>query len=211
MVRAILGHEEKRLQQSVPFRNRVTNELEDFAGIPVDAWWATDYHISWLAGALAVLVKGDPIVYDGTANQPLPPWSNPSVLNTEIFQVPPSCGTRFFKHLLKGLQYVPRVIITDKLRSYGVAQRDLLPNVEHRQSRYLNNRAENSHRPTRRRERQMQRLKSSGQAQNFLSAHAFIHGHSHPRRHLMAATNYRAIRSDAFSVWKQETCSRRTA
>ena len=51
--------------------------------------------------------------------------------------------------------------MTDKLRSYGVAQRQLLPDVEHRQSRYLNNRAENSHRPTRRRERQMQRFKSS--------------------------------------------------
>jgi hypothetical protein len=61
---------------------------------------------------------------------------------------------RFFKRLLKGLQYVPRVLVTDKLRSYGVAQRALLPEVEHRQSRYLNNRAENSHRPTRRRERQ---------------------------------------------------------
>jgi transposase-like protein len=58
---------------------------------------------------------------------------------------------RFFRQLLKGLQYVPRVIVTDKLRSYGVAQRHLLPGVEHRQSRYLNNRAENSHRPTRRR------------------------------------------------------------
>ena len=68
---------------------------------------------------------------------------------------------RFFRRLLKGLQYVPRVIVTDKLRSYGVAQRQLLPGVEHRQSRYLNNRAENSHRPTRRRERQMQRFKSS--------------------------------------------------
>jgi len=67
---------------------------------------------------------------------------------------------RLFKRLLKGLQYAPRVIITDKLRSYGVAQRHLLPDVEHRQSRYLNNRAENSHRPTRRRERQMQRFKS---------------------------------------------------
>jgi hypothetical protein len=73
---------------------------------------------------------------------------------------------------LQGLQYVPRVIVTDKLRSYGVAQRRLLPDVEHRQSRYLNNRAENSHRPTRRRERQMQRFKSLDQAQRFLSAHA---------------------------------------
>src|SRR3712207_4733977 len=50
---------------------------------------------------------------------------------------------RFFKKLLKGLQYVPRVIVTDKLKSYGVAKRELLPGVEHRQSRYLNNRAEN--------------------------------------------------------------------
>ena len=119
-----------------------------------------------------------------------------------------NAAKRFFKRLLKGLQYVPRVIITDKLRSYGLAQRRLLPNVEHRQSRYLNNRAENSHRPTRRRERQMQRFKFSDQAQNFLFTHAFIHSHFHPRRHLMAATAYRAIRSKAFSVWKQETCVR---
>jgi putative transposase len=114
---------------------------------------------------------------------------------------------RFFRRLLKGLHYVPRVIVTDKLRSYGVAKRRLLPGVERRQSRYLNNRAENSHRPTRRRERQMQRFKSLDQAQTFLSAHAFIHGHFHPRRHLLAANAYRAIRDDAFDVWHQETCA----
>ena len=56
---------------------------------------------------------------------------------------------KFFRKLLKGLQYVPRVIITDKLKSYGAAKREILPGVEHRQSRYLNNRCENSHRPTR--------------------------------------------------------------
>jgi putative transposase len=111
-----------------------------------------------------------------------------------------NAAKRFFKRLLKGLQYVPRVIVTDKLRSYGVAQRRLLPGVEHRQSRYLNNRAENSHRPTRRRERQMQRFRSPKQAQDFLSAHAFIHGHFHPRRHLMAATAYRAIRTPT-ALW----------
>jgi putative transposase len=114
---------------------------------------------------------------------------------------------RFFRRLLKALQYVPRVIVTDKLRSYGVAKRQLLPAVEHRQSRYLNNRAENSHRPTRRRERQMQRFKSLEQAQTFLSAHAFIHGHFHPRRHLLTAETYRAIRSVSFDVWHQETCA----
>src|SRR5271156_7208323 len=62
-----------------------------------------------------------------------------------------NAAKRFFKLLLNGLQYDPRVIVTDKMRSYGVAQRHLLPGVEHRQSRHVNNRAENSHRPTRRR------------------------------------------------------------
>ena len=103
---------------------------------------------------------------------------------------------------------MPGVIVTDKLRSYGVAKRHLLPDVEHRQSRYLNNRAENSHRPTRRRERQMQRFKSPEQAQDFLSAHAFIRGHFHPRHHLLAADAYRALRSVAFDVWHHETCAR---
>ena len=102
---------------------------------------------------------------------------------------------------------VQRVIVTGKLRSYGVARRQLLPGVEHRQSRYLNNRAENSHRPTRRCERQMQRFKSSEQAQEFLSAHSFIHGHFHPRRHQLVAHAHRATRSDAFKIWHQETCA----
>jgi putative transposase len=118
---------------------------------------------------------------------------------------------RFFKRLLTSLQYEPRVIVTDKLRSYGVAQRQLLPDVEHRQSRYLNNRAENSHRPTRRRERQMQRFKSSQQAQDFLSAHSFIYGHFRPRRHRLTACAYREIRSDPFNVWHKETCVRNAA
>jgi putative transposase len=108
---------------------------------------------------------------------------------------------RFFKRLLRGLQYIPRVIVTDKLKSYGAAKRQVLPNVEHRQSRNLNNRAEKSHRPTRRRERQMQRFKSPSQAQDFLSAHAFIYGHFHPPRHRLTAADYRTLRTKAFKVW----------
>jgi putative transposase len=118
---------------------------------------------------------------------------------------------RFFQRLLKGLQYEPRVLITDKLKSYGVAKRELLPNAEHRQSRYLNNRAENSHRPTRRRERQMQRFKSVRHAQHFLSAHAMIYGHFHPRRHRIKARAYRAVRATAFRVWREETCAQTPA
>ena len=74
---------------------------------------------------------------------------------------------KFFRKLLKGLTYVPRVIVTDKLKSYGAAKREILPGVDHRQHRYLNNRAENSHQPTRQREQRMQRFKSPGHAQRF--------------------------------------------
>jgi putative transposase len=116
-----------------------------------------------------------------------------------------TAAKRFFRHLLKGLQYKPRRLITDGLRSYGVARRTLLPKVKHCTSRYLNNRAENSHRPTRRRERQMQRFKSAGQAQDFLSAHAIIYGHFRPRRHRMSAGCYQRTRTKAFLIWRQET------
>jgi putative transposase len=92
-------------------------------------------------------------------------------------------ATRFFRKLLKGLGYVPRVLITDKLRSYGAARRRVLRSVTHRQSKYLNNRAENSHQPTRQRERAMKRFTSARHAQRFLSAFSGISPHFRPRRH----------------------------
>ena len=118
---------------------------------------------------------------------------------------------RFFKKLLKGLRYVPRAIVTDKLKSYAAAKSKIIPGVEHRQSRYLNNRAGNSHQPTRQRERRMKRFASPRQAQQFLSAHGPIHQHSHPRRHRMSASEYRTYRADAFAVWRQETSAHKTA
>ena len=117
-----------------------------------------------------------------------------------------TAARRFFRRLLAGLKYKPRRIITDGLRSYGVAKREVLREVRHRTSRYLNNRAENSHRPTRRRERQMQRFKSAKQAQRFLAAHSMIYGHFRPRRHLMTVGEYRRARTKAFQIWQQETC-----
>jgi putative transposase len=117
-----------------------------------------------------------------------------------------TAAKRFFKRLLAGLKYKPKPIVTDGLRSYGVAHRDLLPDVRHRTSRCLNNHAEKSHRPTRRREHQKQRFKSPEQAQRFLSSHAMIYGHFRPRRHLMTADQYRRTRARAFRLWQQETC-----
>ena len=109
---------------------------------------------------------------------------------------------RFFRKLLGSLQYVPRVIVTDKLKSYAAAKRWILPGVEHRQSRYLNNRIEVSHQPTRRRERQMQRFKSPRHAQRFLSTHSRIHNHFQLRRHRLTASEHRAARDVAFQVWR---------
>ena len=100
---------------------------------------------------------------------------------------------RFFRKLLRGLQYVPRVIITDKLKSYGAVKREILPGVEHRQQKGLNNRAENSHQPTRLREKKMRRFKSAKHAQRFLSAFGPISGHFQLRRHRLSAQEYRAI------------------
>lgn len=117
-----------------------------------------------------------------------------------------SAAKRFFKRLLRGLRYKPKRLVTDGLHSYGVAHREVMPEVRHRVSRYLNNRAENSHRPTRRRERQMQRFKSSEQAQRFLSAQGMIYGHFRPRRHLMTAAQHRCARAKAFRIWREETC-----
>jgi putative transposase len=112
---------------------------------------------------------------------------------------------KFLRKLLKGLSSVPRVIITDKLKSYAAAKREILPGVEHRQHRYLNNRAENSHQPTRQRERHMQRFKSRGHAQRFLSASEPITQHFRPRRHRFAASAYRQELGARFQVWQEIT------
>jgi len=112
---------------------------------------------------------------------------------------------RFFRKLLKGLRYVPRVIVTDKLASYQVAARALLPSVTHRRTKYLNNRAENSHQPTRVRERVMKRFASPGQAQRFLFAFGSIRQHFRPRRHLISAPQWRTEMTNRFAVWDEIT------
>jgi putative transposase len=112
---------------------------------------------------------------------------------------------KLFRKLLKGLTYVPRVIITDKLKSYGAAKREMLPSVEHRQHPYLNNRAESSHQPTRQRERRMQRFKSPGHAQRFLSAYGPIAQYFRPQRHLFTAQAYRQEMSQRFQIWREIT------
>jgi putative transposase len=114
-----------------------------------------------------------------------------------------TAATRFFRTLLKELEYVPRVLLTDKLGSYQAAQRTLMPGVEHRRSKYLNNRAENSHQPTRARERAMKRFTSAGHAQRFLSAFSGISPHFRPRRHRLTAQEYRREMTVRFATWNE--------
>ncbi len=114
---------------------------------------------------------------------------------------------RFFRKLLKGQGREPRRLVTDKLRSYAVAQRTVMPSVTHDTGRYANNRAEVSHQPTRQRERQMRRFKSSAQAQRFLSVHGITQNLFRVGRHLLRAVNHRMLRARAFLVWNEVTCA----
>jgi putative transposase len=116
-----------------------------------------------------------------------------------------AAAKRLMRKLMKKIHCIPRVLITDRLKSYGVAHRERMPSVEHRQSRYLNNRAENSHQPTRQRERAMQRFKSLGSAQRFLSAFSIISPHFRPRRHLFGAPAYRQAMQAPLQTWREVT------
>ncbi len=108
---------------------------------------------------------------------------------------------RFFKRLLKNHTDELRKIVTDKLRSYGVAHRELIPDTIHDTTQYANNRAEVSHQPTRVRERGMRRFKSMQQAQRFLSVHAMVYNLFNLGRHLISAKYYRLLRQRAFASW----------
>jgi putative transposase len=111
---------------------------------------------------------------------------------------------RLLRKLLKRQGRSPRVMITDKLASYAVAKRVVMPGVEHRQHKGLNNRAENSHQPTRQRERIMKRFKSAGQAQRFLSVHDQV-ANLFRRPSNTNAADHRAFRAQAFMTWTEVT------
>ncbi|MFJ2419947.1 IS6 family transposase [Streptomyces brevispora] len=116
-----------------------------------------------------------------------------------------TAARRFFHKPLKKTCSVPRVIVTDKLRSYGAAHREVMPSVEHRAHKGLNNRAENSHQPTRQRERAMKGFRSVGGAQRFLATFSGISPHFRPRRHLMTATEYHTEMTTRFAIWDEIT------
>lgn len=122
---------------------------------------------------------------------------------------------KFYRILHRSLDYVPRVIVTDKLGRYQMAHRKPLESVEHRQSKYLNNRAENSHQPTRQREREreraMKRFTSPGHAQSLLSAFGDISQHFRPNRHRLSAPEWRTEMADRFTLRQEVTATNAAA
>jgi len=110
---------------------------------------------------------------------------------------------KLMRKLLKKYVFVPERLITDDLRSYGAAAHDLGIDSRHERGRWKNNRAENSHQPTRRRERKMQRFKSAGSAQKFLSSHVAVYNTFNVQRHLTSAQTHRTLRAVAMSTWRE--------
>ena len=114
-----------------------------------------------------------------------------------------AAAKRFFRRLLRAHGDEPRKIVTDKLRSYRVAHREVMPDVVHSTQQYENNRAEQSHESTRVRERVMRQFTSVRQAQRFLTAHAAVSNLFNLGRHLVRAEHHRALRAGAFDEWSR--------
>jgi len=112
---------------------------------------------------------------------------------------------RLMRKLIRKQGFAPEVMVTDKLASYGRARRSLGLHGRHEQGLRANNRAENSHQPVRRRERKMQRFKSPGSAQRFLSLHAAVSNTFNVQRHLISRPTLRLFRAEAHEQWRVAT------
>ena len=118
-----------------------------------------------------------------------------------------NAAVKLMRKLLKKQGFAPDVLVTDKLRSYGAAKAALGLSARHEQGLRKNNRAENSHQPVRRRERKMQRFKSPGSAQRFLSTHAAVHNTFNVQRHLTSRATLRVLRGEALQTWQAATAA----
>ena len=116
-------------------------------------------------------------------------------------------AAKLMRKLPKKQGFAPETLVTDRLRSYRAAKTQLGLSARHEPGPRQNNRAENSHLPVRRRERKMQRFKSPGSAQRFLSVHAVVHNSFNVQRHLVSRNTLRALRGEAFQNWQAATAA----
>jgi putative transposase len=118
-----------------------------------------------------------------------------------------TAALKLMRRLLKRQEYVPDAIVTDRLRSYGAALRDLGLTDRHVTGGRSNNRAEVSHQPTRCRERQRRGFRSPGSAQQFLATHAVVYNHFNVQRHLISRRTLRELRARSFAGWREITAA----
>jgi putative transposase len=116
-----------------------------------------------------------------------------------------AAALKLLRKLLKKQGFIPTVIVTDKLRSYGAALQTIGFSGRHEQGLRANNRAENSHQPVRRRERKMGRFKSCKSAQRFVSFHAAVYNAFNVQRHLICRATHRRFRAEAHNAWRGAT------
>src|SRR6476646_2997410 len=116
-----------------------------------------------------------------------------------------AAAVKLMRKLIKKQGFAPEVLVTDKLRSYGAAKSEIGLSARHEQGLRKNNRAENSHQPIRRREFKMQKFKSPGSAQRFLSVHAAVHNTFNVQHHLSSRHTLRDLREQAFQTWRAAT------
>ena len=182
---------ESARQWCLRFGAEYAKRIRNRVGRPGDTWHLDEVFI-WIKGKQYYLWRA--VDQDG------------DVLDTLVLRRRNAkAAKKFFRKLLKGQSHSPRIVVTDKLRSYGAAHRDLGLTAEHETGQYRNNRAENSHQASRQRERQMRGFKSPGHVQRFLAAHGTINDLFRHERHLMSARAYRELRERAFSAWKVVT------
>ena len=122
--------------------------------------------------------------------------------STRVSSRRPKFALRLMRKLLKKQGFAPKLLVTDKLRSYTAAFRRLRLTCRHEQGLRNNNRAENSHQAVRRRERKLQRFKSARSAQRFLSMHAAVHNTFNLQRHLIPRPTLRIFRTEAAAEWE---------
>jgi transposase-like protein len=133
--------------------------------------------------------------------------TEPPCPTCHVSDPPFECVEKLMRKLLKNQGFAPEVLVTDKLRSYGAAKSEIGLSARHHQGLRANNRVENSHQPTRRRERKMQRFKSPGSAQRFLSIHAAVQNTFNVQRHLTSRDAHRVLRDEAFRTWRTATAA----
>ena len=118
-----------------------------------------------------------------------------------------TAALKLMRKLMKKQGFIPDAFVTDKLPSYGATLKDLGLSKHHDFGGRKNNRAENSHLPVRQRERRMQRFKSAGSAQRFLSTHAAVYNTFNVQRHLVSRKSLRQVRNEAMSAWQTVTAA----